>query len=77
MSQGTAIDKTTVQGVVSDGLPESRAEGTVQSLSLTNNGQLRVSSVSEDVLVQFFMAGHESQWGEGPLYTPDSPWENW
>lgn len=77
MSQGPAINKTTIQGVVSDGMPDSMIEGSLQSVSITKQGRVRVATVSEDTGVAFFVSAHEAQWGESPSFTPGSPWETW
>lgn len=74
MSQGGAIDKTLMQCVVNDGLPDSTVDGTVQAISLTKQGQIRVATVEEDIGVTFFASEMESLWGEGPSFTPGSPW---
>ncbi len=76
MSQGAA-NVGILKGVVSDGLPDSTVDGTVQGLSLTKQGRLRVATVVEDVAPLFFTSAQEAQWGEGPSLTAGSPWESW
>lgn len=54
MSQGPAIQKTIVQGVVSDTSPESAVDGSVQELSLTADGRLRVRTDGYDESLTWF-----------------------
>ncbi len=70
----TKLTAPLVKGLVSDGLPDSTADGTYQSLSLTKQGRVRVATVVEDMGVSFFQPEQMAQWGESPSLTYESPW---
>lgn len=73
-SKLTSPISTVAKGLVSDSLPDSTVEGTVQALSLTKLGRLRVATTPEDTGPNFFLEEYKSPWGTS-LFPHSTPWE--
>lgn len=67
MSQGYTINRIVVQGIVSD-VPPTLPVDTVQSLSLTQDGRLRVSS-APTLMDQVWQGTFNSPWySDSPFF---------